>query len=67
LERQVQELARSNVSEIKWISGNITAQGQREIAAALAARGETWEGFINRKLGENLAREKFSSVKKSNE
>jgi hypothetical protein len=60
LERQVQELGRS-------LHGNITAQGQREIAAALAARGETWQGFINRKLAENLLAEKFSSVTKSNE
>jgi hypothetical protein len=67
LERQVQELGRST-PEIKW-----TAQGQRALEAALAATqgqralGETWEGFVIRKLAENLAREEFSSVTKSNE
>jgi hypothetical protein len=43
------------------------AEGERALEAALAARGETWEGFVNRKLAENLSREEFSSVKKSNE
>src|SRR5262245_59767710 len=63
LERQVQKLG-----SLPVLRDNLIAEGERQIAAALAARGEDWREFINRKLAENFAREeKLSSVAKSNE
>jgi hypothetical protein len=64
LERQVQELGRSNVPAQEIINFlDITAQEPDQW------RFETYQEFIRRKLRENLwrEREKPSSVKKSNE
>jgi hypothetical protein len=74
LEHHVQELGRSNTLRVT---------GLRALDAALAARGETFEEFVNRRLAEkNLTveeteywvremadrrHERFSSVKQSNE
>jgi hypothetical protein len=55
LERQVQEaLERQVIQDFNIREFNIPL-------------GENWREFVNRKLAENLSREKFSSVKKSNE
>jgi hypothetical protein len=55
LERQVQEaLERQVIQDFNIRDFNIPL-------------GENWQVFVNRKLAENLSREKISSVKKSNE